>query len=173
MKKTVQDDAPDLAGGVGRARPVVGTISYLMATWFGVGFARIAPGTIATATSLPVYWLLRALSVPTQLALVLLFIGVSVFSADRAARDLGLVDPQVVVIDEVAGTLLALLVLNSSNLIGQLSTLFLFRVLDIFKPWPISLNLWSRFPGVGIVYDDVAAGLAAGLLIRLVAQLFH
>jgi phosphatidylglycerophosphatase A len=145
---------------------------HLLATWFGSGFARVAPGTVATATVLPLYWLLRLISMPLQLAIALLIAGLSIVSANRVAHDLNQEDPQIIVIDEVIGALLALLIVDSAAPLEQIMALLAFRLLDIFKPWPININI-GGIAGFGIVYDDVVAGLGAGLIVRLVAQILR
>jgi phosphatidylglycerophosphatase A len=129
-----------------------------------------APGTVATATVLPLYWLLRLASMPLQLAIVLLIVGLSIVSANRVASDLDHDDPQIIVIDEVVGALLALLIVDSAAALEQIMALLVFRLLDIFKPWPINISI-GGIAGFGIVYDDVVAGLGAGLIVRLVELL--
>jgi phosphatidylglycerophosphatase A len=149
-----------------------GAVLYLLATWFGAGFASIAPGTVATATVLPLYWLLRLVSMPLQLAVALLVMGLAIMSANRVASDLDQDDPQIIVIDEVSGALVALLVVSSAAPVEQIAALSVFRLLDIFKPWPINISI-SGLAAFGIVYDDVVAGLAAGTIVRLAAQFFQ
>jgi phosphatidylglycerophosphatase A len=149
-----------------------GVVLYLLATWFGAGFACVAPGTVATATVLPLYWLLRLVSMPLQLAIALLIIGLSIMSANRVASDLNQDDPQIIVIDEVSGALVALLVVSSAAPVEQIMALLVFRLLDIFKPWPINISI-GGLAAFGIVYDDVVAGLGAGMIVRLVAQFFQ
>jgi phosphatidylglycerophosphatase A len=147
-------------------------IWYLLATWFGTGYARIAPGTVATATVLPLYWLLRLCAMPLQWVVVLIVVGVSIWSADWVARDLDQKDPQIIVIDEVCGGLIALLLVNSGGLFEQLLALALFRLLDIFKPWPVNIRIPGP-AGFDVVYDDVVAGIIAGLVVKLVFAWIH
>jgi phosphatidylglycerophosphatase A len=149
-----------------------GTALYLLATWFGAGFASIGPGTVATATVLPFYWLLRMVSMPLQLAIAMLVTGLAIMSANRVASDLGQEDPQIIVIDEVAGALVALLIVSSGAPVEQIAVLLVFRLLDIFKPWPINISI-SGLAAYGIVYDDIVAGVAAGTIVRLVALFFQ
>jgi phosphatidylglycerophosphatase A len=171
-KRSVSLDQSDAELEELRAQQADGipAVLYVAATWFGVGRIQFAPGTIATATVLPIYWLLRFTSVPLQFAVIALVVLLSVFCAHRVAADQGQDDPQIVVIDEVAGGLIALLLVGSSSVVLQLAVLALFRVLDIFKPWPISLNL-GRHAGFNIVYDDVIAGTCSGLIVWLLVQL--
>ncbi|MCW5703769.1 MAG: phosphatidylglycerophosphatase A [Bradyrhizobium sp.] len=145
----------------------IALVHYIAATWFGVGRIKFGPGTVATATVLPIYWLLQLAAAPVQLAFVALVVVLAVVCAQWVAADQGRDDPQIIVIDEVAGGLIALLLLNSPSLVPQLAALALFRVLDIYKPWPINLSP-SRHAGLNIVYDDVVAGICAGLIVQMV-----
>lgn len=166
---SVSIDQSDAELDESRARRTNGVASmhYIAATWFGVGRFKFGPGTVATATVLPIYWLLQLAAAPVQLAFVAVLVLLAVVCAQRVATDQGRDDPQMIVIDEVAGGLIALLLLNSSMLAPQLFVLALFRVLDIYKPWPINLSL-SRHAGLNIVYDDVVAGICAGLIVQVV-----
>ena len=105
---------------------------------------------------------------PLQLVIVLMTVGLSVVSANRVASDLNQDDPQIIVIDEVSGALVALLVVDSAAPLEQLMVLFAFRILDIFKPWPINISI-GGLAAFGIVYDDVVAGFGAGMIVRLIA----
>lgn len=152
-----------------RRKSVVLAGSYLAATWFGVGYIRLGAGTIATATALPLYWLLRLEPMPLQLAVSVLIAALSVLCAHLVAADCGQDDPQTVVIDEVTGALVTLLIINSSLLWIQLFALALFRLFDIFKPWPVDVTL-GRHAGFNVVSDDVIAGALSGLLMLPVAH---
>ncbi len=145
----------------------------LVATAFGLGHLRPAPGTWGTlgATLVAAAWIHLA---PEAMVWPGLWIGVVVailaglLTCGAAIRHFGVGDPKQVVIDEVAGAWLALAVLPPSQLLAQpvlcLALGFgLFRVFDIAKPWPLS---WlEHLPGaLGILADDLAAGLLAGML---------
>jgi phosphatidylglycerophosphatase A len=143
-----------------------GGLWYLLGTWFGCGYAPVGPGTVATATVLPLYWCLRWFSMPLQIILVAVVIALSIASAGWIATDLQQDDPQIIVIDEVSGALIGLLLVDSSGPAWQIAVLLLFRLLDISKPWPINIAVGGP-AAIGIVYDDVAAGIGAGLLVLL------
>ncbi len=149
--------------------PGVGTISYVLATWFGAGLSPIGPGTVATATVLPIYWAIQSVSVSLQCAIAVLIVGLSILSASRVVKDLGEDDPQIIVIDEVSGALIALILVSGATVAVQIAALLLFRLLDILKPWPINIRVGGH-PAVGVVYDDVVAGIGAGLIARTVWQ---
>jgi phosphatidylglycerophosphatase A len=142
----------------------------LIATFFGVGFVPIAPGTAASAIVVLVYrtWL-HALSLPRYLAVLAVVIIVGTWASDRAARAFGSRDPRMIVADEVAGQMAALALCPVAwipLLVGFAS----FRLFDILKPFPI--RRIERWPGGwGIMADDLAAGLAGFLVLRLLLVL--
>ena len=138
--------------------------AWIIGTFFGAGFGRPGPGTWASvATSLLWLGLARfadANSLPliagiTAIAVTL--IGIP--AATRVARAMGVEDPSQVVIDEVAGQMIAFIYvpLNWHNV---LAALILFRAFDITKPFPIR-RLEHLPEGTGIMLDDVGAGLYA------------
>lgn len=137
------------------------TLSRLIASGCGCGFAPLAPGTVASAvTLLPGTLLLRGH--PALLPLAIVLITFAGLWAIRASHVDG--DPGWVVVDEVAGQLLALYGLAHISLLGILSAFLIFRALDIAKPGPIG---WADRQGgaAGVMADDVIAGaLTAGIL---------
>jgi phosphatidylglycerophosphatase A len=133
----------------------------IIASGFGCGYAPLAPGTVASAiTLLPGVLLLQiSPALPTLAALLATLVGLW---AIRAARIEG--DPGWVVIDEVAGQLLALCGLARATLPGVLAAFCVFRLLDVIKPGPIA---WADRQGgaAGIMADDLIAGaITAGVL---------
>src|ERR1700739_2866726 len=142
----------------------------LVATFFGAGRLKPGPGTwgsLATlalwaflAHFLPSSWL-----IPANICLALLAVAVGIPAATQVARASGLKDPQFVVIDETAGQLITLI---GAPLAWKsfLAGFILFRAFDIVKPPP--LRQLERLPeGVGIVVDDVGAGLYALLVMHV------
>ena len=131
--------------------------AVLVATWFGVGLIPIAPGTWASLTALPCAWVIRSLSGAPGLALALLivFIG-GCRAAAIVAKASGVDDPGAVVIDEVIGQWLVLLAAPLDTLDWALAFL-LFRLFDIWKPWPVRWVDRHVKGGFGIMLDDVAA----------------
>ena len=148
-------------------------LALAVATFGGVGLIRPASGTWATlATGLVIgpviaccstHWLSAVL---VGLAVVATIAGI--FSAPSAIRRWNRMDPSQVVIDEVAGTLVAVACIPADTLMAQpllavLVAMALFRVFDIVKPYPVSW-LEALHGAVGIMADDLAAGLLAGTL---------
>lgn len=145
--------------------------SFLLATWFGTGRFPRAPGTVATLAAVPVHLLLRGLSPATYWAVVAALGAAGAVAGERVARALGEDDPQVVVIDEVVGTLITLGMTRRVGLLGQGCGLLLFRALDIVKPGVIRRAERLEPKGLGIMADDVLAGIAAGTVTRVAAAL--
>jgi len=113
----------------------------------------------------PLYLLLRPFGHYAVLAAALVITGVGIWAADAVAKTLGTKDPQIVVIDEVAGVLLTLSV-APPTWAALAAGVVLFRIFDQTKPWPARTAERELPGGWGIVLDDVAAGVwgAAGVL---------
>ena len=134
----------------------------LIATWFGVGLIRDAPGTWGSLAALPCAAGLYLLGGPWLLAGATgLVVMAGVWASGRYAAALGSGDPGAVVVDEVAGQWLALVPLPLDSW-WYAAAFALFRLFDIAKPWPIGWLDRSLGGGLGIMADDLVAGLAAG-----------
>ncbi len=133
-----------------------------VATCWGIGRLGRGAGTVAALAVLPVHWLLAGLALPVHAAAVAAVTLAAGLASDRAARQLGLADPQVVVADEAAGALIALAFVRDGGPVAALAALVLFRIFDIAKPWPVYALERLRPPGLAIMADDVAAALLAG-----------
>lgn len=117
------------------------------------------------------FWGTRAWPLAWQIALIVVVSGVGTWAATVAARHFGREDPGEVVIDEVAGQLVTL-VATGAGLAGTLLGFFVFRVFDVVKPWPV--NRLERLPGgVGIMADDLLAGVFGNITLRIAAHLAH
>jgi len=147
----------------------------LLATWFGSGLIRKAPGTFGSLAALPfaalILWIGGNLAL---LAAAMIVFGLGLAVSGRYARAGGDPDPGAVVIDEVAGQWLTLVPLCLSVESFALGFV-LFRVFDITKLWPVSLAERRLSGALGIMADDIVAGLFAaavayGLLTALGAR---
>ncbi|HEX5854867.1 MAG TPA: phosphatidylglycerophosphatase A [Thermoanaerobaculia bacterium] len=147
-------------------------MTTLVATWFGVGFLPVAPGTWGSLAAIPIAHLVAFLAGAWGLAGFALGIAmIGVHAAGETARLRGILDPPEVVVDEVAGQSIALLpvyALVRSEAVGLriaavLTVFALFRFLDVWKPGPIG---WlERLPGGwGIMADDLLGGAVAAAL---------
>ncbi len=132
-----------------------------IATAGGLGYAPVAPGTV---TSLPVALLVWALAppLPWLAASIVVVTAVGIWAAGREEARSGVHDPSSIVVDEVAGMLVAMLA-APSGLGWALVLFFLFRVMDVWKPFPIH-RLQDLPGGWGIVVDDLLAGVYASLV---------
>jgi phosphatidylglycerophosphatase A len=153
------------------------TWAWLTATFFGAGYGKPGPGTYGSiAAALLWFAVNRAFSEnPTATALhtllaVAIVTAIGIPAATRVARESGKKDPQIVVIDEVAGQLLAL-TLAPPDWQHTLLALLLFRAFDILKPPPVR-QLEKLPEGAGIVVDDLAAGAYALAVFAAILHFF-
>ena len=147
--------------------------AWITATFFGLGALKPGPGTYGSiAATMIWYAVMRHVALPYVPWVTLAMAGaatlIGIPAATRVARESGRKDPQMVVIDEVAGQWLALTFALPTPLLALLA-LILFRIFDILKPPPV--RQLERLPeGTGIVVDDLAAGLYAALLGGFILQ---
>ena len=154
----------ELTSDASSNRPRAPLWATLIATFFGVGRLRPGPGTWGSAAALLLWAALAhelnpALRTPVVIVLAILITLIGIPAATQVARSSGSKDPQFVVIDEVAGQLIALIAVP----LGWktfLAGFILFRAFDIVKPPPVR-QLEELPEGTGIVLDDVAAGIYA------------
>lgn len=141
----------------------------LVSTFGGLGLMPFAPGTWGSLAALPIAWvILSEWNQYILLAVTLILFLVGVATSTIYARRTNDKDPGAIVIDEVVGQLLVLSIapLNWSYF---LTSFVLFRITDIFKPWPASWADRSVSGGFGIMLDDLfAAGYAAAILFGLI-----
>ncbi len=148
------------------------TLAKLIATFFGLGYFPVAPGTLASLSFL----LLRRFLLPyfpplsLDLGLFFIFLLVGAWASQVFALLKNKNDPRQIVIDEVCGQSLAIMALPSSPINLLLAFIF-FRGLDIIKPYPIN-KLEKIKGGWGIMADDVAAGLFARFLLLIYFLIF-
>jgi len=143
---------------------VITRLGLTVATFGGVGYAPVAPGTFGSAAGLLVWWLLPASPVAQASAILVLFAAGS-WGGSIAERHFGRTDPGQVVIDEVMGMLVTLF-LNPVGWRGALAAFLLFRVFDVIKPWPAN-RLEQLHGGVGVMADDGMAAIYANVALRL------
>jgi phosphatidylglycerophosphatase A len=148
--------------------------AIVLSTWFGCGYAPAAPGTAGSLAALAVGIGLHEWAGFAWWHFVLIA-GVAfapaVWSATRTARGLALKDPGIVVVDEVIGQWLALAGARAFNWKSYAAAFVLFRLFDIWKPPPVR-QLEGLPEGLGIVADDVMAGVYAAVVLWLFGY-FH
>jgi phosphatidylglycerophosphatase A len=139
----------------------------IFSTFFGTGFFPVAPGTVTSFLTVLLFKLgLYKLSWPFQALIIVAVFIAGGAAANRYARLLNRKDPGRIVIDETCGQLIALF-LMTPGWKELLLAFFLFRIFDIIKPYPIK-KLEALPHGWGIMADDVGAGLAAAVFLRLI-----
>lgn len=144
-------------------------LALALATGLGTGYAPVAPGTWGSLPGLALAWLLHRWSPSWGVAsgaVVAALVGV--WAAGRAARHFQTDDPRPVVVDEIAGQLvtLAFLPCRAPTLVAGF---LLFRILDVWKPWPAG-RLESLPGGSGIMADDLMAGVYGNLFLQAIAH---
>ena len=137
-----------------------------IATGAGSGYLPKAPGPRGPLVGLLLWWPLAGLSLTAYLATVAVLFIVGVASAGAAEKILDRGDPGVVVIDEIVGVLIALAAVPLHP-VAALAGFALFRLFDIAKPFPVGWVDRHLHGGLGIMLDDVAAGLYALLVLHL------
>lgn len=143
--------------------------AWLFATWFGCGYSPSAPGTVGSLAAIVIAWLLARAGFGAwqfvMLTLVLLYPAIR--AAGTVAMESGGKDPQVVVVDEVLGQWITLAGAAKFDWITLALAFGLFRLFDIWKPFPIR-RIEAIPGGAGIVLDDIGAGVYAALVLFLV-----
>jgi phosphatidylglycerophosphatase A len=135
-------------------------LAWAIATWFGCGLVPRAPGTVGTLGAVPLYLLVAPGGQATVGFAAIVLAGIGVWASGLVALEIRKKDPQAVVVDEVAGFFVTMIPAHHVGWRGIALGFFLFRGLDITKPWPI--RRFEALPGGwGIVADDIAAGVVA------------
>ena len=148
-------------------------VAVALATWFGCGYFPWGPGTAGSLAAILIAaalhaWLGAGRITLAVLVLVLLLPGI--WASTHTARILNTEDPGMVVVDEVLGQWLTLLGAAALNWKTFLAAFALFRLFDIWKPWPI--RRFESFPeGTGIVADDLAAGIYGAVVLSVSGSL--
>jgi phosphatidylglycerophosphatase A len=132
----------------------------------GLGLSPRAPGTVGTLLGIPLVLLMPS-NIALYVLLVLVLFAFGVWCCDECSRFLGVHDHGGIVWDEVVGYLITMIALPQSWP-WLLAGFVMFRVFDIIKPWPISWLDQHVKGGMGIMIDDVLAGLMAAVVLQLV-----
>lgn len=141
-----------------------------LATGFGLGYLPKAPGTWGTLLALPIHYLIVQLPLQGYAAAIGIIIVIAIVSAGSAEKIIDKPDPGIVVIDEVAGMLVAMIAMPAHPL-AWLLAFILFRIFDILKPFPVNFFDQHFHGGLGIVLDDLMAGLYALVSLQLLWRL--
>ena len=139
-----------------------------LATGGYAGYCPVMPGTVGTLWGIPLLLLMARFSLVVRGGALLLLTVIAVWLSSEAAKMLKEKDPSCIVIDEVIGFLVASLVIPVTAL-NIVFIFLLFRFFDIVKPFPVGLIDRKIGGGLGVVLDDVVAGLYGAVLFSLVA----
>jgi len=145
---------------------------HWLAFGFGSGAAPVAPGTFGTLAAIPIYLLMRDLPPLIYVLAVLAFFISGVWLCGRTSHDIGVEDHGGIVWDEFTGYLVTMF-LAPAGWFWVVAGFILFRLFDIWKPWPIKTLDQKVKGGFGIMIDDVLAGVFAALCLQGLAFLFR
>jgi len=134
--------------------------NHFFAFGFGSGLARKAPGTFGTLAAIPIYWLLQDLAWPIYAIWLIVTFALGVYWCDRSSKQLGVHDHGGIVWDEFVGYWITMF-LAPKGWLWIVLGFVLFRFFDIIKPWPINWLDRKVQGGLGIMVDDVLAGIYA------------
>jgi phosphatidylglycerophosphatase A len=149
--------------------------SAFLALGFGSGLIKRAPGTFGTLAAIPIFLSLQFLSQPLIYLFIITMFFIGIYVADKTSQALAMKDPSCIVIDEIVGFLLLLILVVqfpgteiSITKIDYILVFILFRIFDIWKPFPIDL-LEKKFKGgFGIMIDDIGAAIYAYIIFILI-----
>jgi phosphatidylglycerophosphatase A len=145
---------------------------HMLAFGFGSGLSPVAPGTVGTLVGIPVYLLMSPLGLAAYCVVLAALCMLSVYVAGKSSQLLGVHDHGGIVIDEIVGFLVTM-ILAPEGWTWILAGFLLFRVFDILKPWPINVLDRRVSGGLGIVLDDLMAGIYGGLSLLLIEWLLN
>ena len=146
--------------------------AYLISTGFGVGKLPYAPGTWGSALAVILAWPIQVyLGRGGLMVAILVVIPLGIWAANEAEKAIAKDDPGEIIVDEIAGQWITVLFLPP-DLVLYFLGFVVFRVFDIFKPWPVDHFDKHGAGGMGIMQDDIAAGLYGMLLLTISLGVF-
>jgi len=140
-----------------------------IATGFYSGYLPKAPGTWGSLVGLILFFLLHNLSLEIYLAVVAGVFLIGTFAAGEAEKIMDRQDPGLVVIDEIVGMLITMIAIPATPLAMALGFI-LFRIFDIWKPFPVGFIDQRFHGGLGIMLDDIVAGIYSLIILQLVIR---
>jgi phosphatidylglycerophosphatase A len=145
-------------------------VLLFFSTGFFIGNIPFAPGTLGSLLGIPIWFVLSKFDPGISLGFLALFVPFAIWAAHVSSKFLNQKDPGCIVIDEMVGMVVTLAGLPF-HWVTCLLGFALFRILDIFKPFPIRWIDQNTGGGTGIVLDDILAGIIGNLTLRLMFQL--
>jgi phosphatidylglycerophosphatase A len=149
----------------------VNSVAKALATALGAGYSPIAPGTCGTAAAVPLVWALAGCPIWQFLVIAIVITALAVWSAQLADRAWGTHDSGRIVIDEVAGYVVTMTLVDRGHWAPLAVGFVVFRALDIVKPPPVRWLEENLPGGWGVVLDDVAAGVIGAAIMYALDQL--
>lgn len=141
-----------------------------LAFGFGSGLAPIAPGTFGTLVAVPLYLAASSLQWPAYFALTVFMMLAGVWICGRCERTLNVQDHSGIVWDEFVGFFVTMLAVPASAT-TVVAGFLLFRVFDVWKPWPVRYFDRHVHGGFGVMLDDLLAGIYAGAVLHVIVHL--
>ncbi len=145
---------------------------HFLSLGFGSGLSPIAPGTAGTLVTLPIYWLMAPLSPLSYALIVLVMFLLGIYLCGKTTAYLGSHDHSAIVWDEVVGYLITMFAIPFSwqwAIVG----FFVFRLFDVWKPWPVNLMDKNIDKGLGIMLDDVGAAVYSAFTMHILIYLWE
>lgn len=136
---------------------------------FGLGLSRFWPGTLGTLAGFALFAALQPVPPLVRVALYILLVGLASWASQRTGDDLGRQDHNSIVVDETLGMSLVLEFVAPGALVF-VAAFLLFRLFDVWKPWPVYLAHRDGEGGFYVVLDDLLAAVYAGLVARFVVM---
>lgn len=147
-------------------RPQMANPVHFLAFGLGSGLAPVAPGTFGTLAAMPLWWLCAQLPLVGYVLVTALVVAVGPYLCGKTSRDMQVHDHPGIVWDEFAGLLITMVAVPVSWG-AALAGFILFRLFDVIKPWPISWLDRRVQGGLGIMADDLLAGVYAALCLQI------
>ena len=139
---------------------------HTLAHGFGTGLSPVAPGTVGSVVGVVLFWLMAPLTPALYAAIVVVMFFAGIFICGQTASDMDAVDPGSIVYDEIVGFLVAMFMIPA-DWRWILAGFLIYRLFDIWKPFPIHAAEQRLGLGGGIMTDDVIAGLYTLAILHL------
>lgn len=145
--------------------------AHFFALGFGSGLTPKAPGTFGTLVGLSLFWLISSYALHMQLLIITTLFLIGIYFCHKTGKDLGVADHGGIVWDEIVAMMLVLTI-TPPHWIAWLAAFSLFRLFDIWKPFPIRQFDAKLKNGFGVMFDDLLAAIYAGFCMWLIAYAY-
>jgi phosphatidylglycerophosphatase A len=144
---------------------------HWLAFGFGAGLSPMAPGTVGTLVAIVLYLLLASLPGLVYVLVVAALVAAGVWACGKVLEESDDQDPPAIVWDEIVGFLVAMAAVPTVSIAWIIMGFLLFRLFDIYKPWPVSWAQERFRGGFGIIADDLIAGAMAWVVLKMMAMI--